>query len=584
MHARNIYRTPPDFAQLLEQFPEIRPHMVTDLSGKVRFNFRDAAALRMLTTTLLRRDFNLNVHIPESHLVPTLPGRLNYVLWVEDLIASLKLSPSDTVVGLDIGTGPCAVYSLLCARRGWSMLATESCEASLAVARDNVTANNLQQQIKVLQSVGDSLLSPLEEHSPVHFCMCNPPFFDSASAEETSSHGNGGSHGNVAGEGSRMGRRGKVLAASTGLASEVSCVGGERQFVGRLIHESGSHRQRCRVFTTLLGHKSSVRPMRRLMHEVGAVYIASTEFCQGNTKRWGLAWTFDPSSRIDTVTPTRQSKKKRAPLQCEVPRHLSDVKYYVPAVKQLVINWLRSDLQMSVDEGHCNKFYASYKLTANSNTWTHSRRLRRLKHQQSTGVPHTSEDASREITDTSVALDARVEECGETQDSSMECESLPTLAVCDREDRVQEGEEEGDDGSCGNRVTECFGKRQWVACERGDDDDPANSSSKRICLEDSWAVCADLGLQDEDRSSADSGVSESCERECMGGSRPLLVFTLFVQAVSGTIYLRLSWLAGSLGWDGVNGVLCWLRHRLRQRVNINASLDANRDLEQPSAV
>lgn len=64
-------------------------------------NFKDAHCLRILTKCLLKSDFNLDVEIPEDRLVPTLPLRLNYILWLEDLLQSIERI--DNVWGIDIG-------------------------------------------------------------------------------------------------------------------------------------------------------------------------------------------------------------------------------------------------------------------------------------------------------------------------------------------------------------------------------------------------------------------------------------------------------------------------------------------------
>lgn len=72
-----------------------------DAKGKVTIDFKDPQSLRVLTKCLLKADFNLDVEIPEDRLVPTLPLRLNYVLWIEDLTAAIG---RDTDVrGIDIG-------------------------------------------------------------------------------------------------------------------------------------------------------------------------------------------------------------------------------------------------------------------------------------------------------------------------------------------------------------------------------------------------------------------------------------------------------------------------------------------------
>lgn len=66
----------------------------------MRIDFKDEAALKTLTRCLLKQDFNLSVNLPPKQLVPTLPLRLNYILWIEDFIETFKLKD---VIGLDIG-------------------------------------------------------------------------------------------------------------------------------------------------------------------------------------------------------------------------------------------------------------------------------------------------------------------------------------------------------------------------------------------------------------------------------------------------------------------------------------------------
>lgn len=57
----------------------------------------------MLTEVLLKHDFNLEVKIPPNKLVPTLPLRLNYILWIEDLMKHACFSEMQETVGIDIG-------------------------------------------------------------------------------------------------------------------------------------------------------------------------------------------------------------------------------------------------------------------------------------------------------------------------------------------------------------------------------------------------------------------------------------------------------------------------------------------------
>lgn len=51
----------------------------------------------------MKHDFNLEVKIPANKLVPTLPLRLNYILWIEDLMKHASFHEMKEVIGVDIG-------------------------------------------------------------------------------------------------------------------------------------------------------------------------------------------------------------------------------------------------------------------------------------------------------------------------------------------------------------------------------------------------------------------------------------------------------------------------------------------------
>ncbi|XP_037071657.1 RNA N6-adenosine-methyltransferase mettl16-like [Pollicipes pollicipes] len=497
MHPRNIYRTPPDFKALVDGFPDIRKHVTTDVSGKVKYDFKDPDALRVLTQTLLLKDFQLDVEIPADKLVPTLPNRLNYILWLEDIVRALKLPKDETVVGLDLGTGPCAVYALLGARRGWRMVATERDADSLAVARRNVQKNSLQQLVQVLEADASLVTGPLQSAGPVHFTLCNPPFFDSESPAEG---------------GEARARR------------PVACPGGERAFVGRLIAESPQLADRCRVFTTMLGHKSSVRPMKRLAYEAGAAEVITTELCQGNTKRWAMGWTFQAGLALDQVKGMKQTKK-RAPVQCVVPRDMDGIPYDIPSVKQRVVGWLE-ELQTEVEPGKCNKYFASYKVTAAADTWTHNRRRRRAQ-----------------------------ERLGATSDLEPSPSSAELAGSPDPDFDHEPGAEPGSDLSdlsWRSDTAEPPPKRPRADSESAEPAAAAaetGPAAKRPCLE------------------ARLGAVSLAEPK----PRPALVFTLFVQKKGHDILLQMTLLTGKLAMDGMNGVLLFLKNKMRQRLVMSTS-------------
>ncbi len=68
-------------------------------------DFKKPECLRALSWALLKNDFQLDVDMPLDRLIPTVPLRLNYILWLEDVL-SCSAEQSAAVKGVDIGTHP----------------------------------------------------------------------------------------------------------------------------------------------------------------------------------------------------------------------------------------------------------------------------------------------------------------------------------------------------------------------------------------------------------------------------------------------------------------------------------------------
>jgi methyltransferase len=148
MHPRNRYKdSKPDFKKLAEKYDKLR--QFADITGKVHLDFKNSECLRALTWCLLKEDFDLDVLLPPDRLIPTIPLRLNYILWLEDLLASTTVTSATPVCGIDIGTGASCVYALLGVRKNnWRFLATEADAVNYEVATKNVERNSLQNCIE----------------------------------------------------------------------------------------------------------------------------------------------------------------------------------------------------------------------------------------------------------------------------------------------------------------------------------------------------------------------------------------------------------------------------------------------------
>lgn len=281
---RDLYKDRLDFRALAHNDPDLK----AVLHNGQTLDFRDPAAIRQLTITLLRRDFGLKMQLPDNRLCPPVPNRLSYVVWIKSLIEDEGDEPA---VGLDIGTGASCIYPLLaCAQRPkWRFLATDIDTESLQSARDNVARNGLEGRIRVVtRSPDDPLVYTGDDAlSTLGFTMCNPPFY--ASADEMTA--------------SAAAKKQPPHSACTGAPVEMvyetregdgkDSPGGEIAFVGRILEESVTLRGRIRWYTAMLGKLSSLNVLVGQLCAHGIDNYAVAAFVHGTkTRRWALGWSY----------------------------------------------------------------------------------------------------------------------------------------------------------------------------------------------------------------------------------------------------------------------------------------------------
>lgn len=293
MHPRNIYKHPPNFKELAISYPNFRKYVKQELTGKVSIDFQDRKAVAELTKTLLLKDFNLDVEIDESRLIPRIPLCLNYVLWIEDLLSVLNINDRKPC-GIDIGTGSVCIYCLLASSKGWKMLGTEADENNITLARKNLAKNNLENQITIVpvKNFNELLLGVINEEETYDFCMSNPPFFNPNEKPVK-----------------RTPRRREILSIASDVSTEIATHGGEVEFIKKLIKESEVLKDKIRIYTTLVGKKSDLLVLEDEVKKSSAKTFTVTEFCQGKTMRWGIAWSF-LDVKLGKVVSDEQGKAK----------------------------------------------------------------------------------------------------------------------------------------------------------------------------------------------------------------------------------------------------------------------------------
>uniref|UniRef100_A0A7N9D4J7 U6 small nuclear RNA (adenine-(43)-N(6))-methyltransferase n=1 Tax=Macaca fascicularis TaxID=9541 RepID=A0A7N9D4J7_MACFA len=365
MHARNRYKDkPPDFAYLASKYSDFKQHVQINLNGRVSLNFKDPEAVRALTCTLLREDFGLSIDIPLERLIPTVPLRLNYIHWVEDLIGHQDSDKSTLRRGIDIGTGASCIYPLLGATlNGWYFLATEVDDMCFNYAKKNVEQNNLSDLIKVVKVPQKTLLmDALKEESEIiyDFCMCNPPFF----ANQLEAKG----------VNSRNPRRPPPSSVNTGGITEIMAEGGELEFVKRIIHDSLQLKKRLRWYSCMLGKKCSLAPLKEELRIQGSP----------PSKRRKLEKPRKPITFVVLASVMKELSLRASSLGSETAEGIVAVTAWIEQIL--------TDLKVQHKRVPCGKEEVSLFLTAIENSWIHLRRKKRERVRQLREVPRAPED------------------------------------------------------------------------------------------------------------------------------------------------------------------------------------------------
>nr|CAD2159638.1 unnamed protein product [Meloidogyne enterolobii] len=270
MHQRNIFKIrPPNHEELAKKYPQLRKKCFVGANGKVCIDFSSTEAVRSFTEILLLEYFELNVSIPKGVLVPRVPQRLNYLLLVEDLV-NLNGLGEEEIVGIDIGTGPLCIFSLLGASlNNWKFVSTDICNESLQTAKENLKNNSLESLVcliniedgsffKKFASIGDVSLQNLPNRS-----------------------------------------RGQPRSGTTAIAEEIAYKGGEFNFICQMIEESRQHPLKTRIYTTMIGKRSTLKKLKFYMEEKKISNYKIFTLTQGRTFRWVLAWTFFENINLD---------------------------------------------------------------------------------------------------------------------------------------------------------------------------------------------------------------------------------------------------------------------------------------------
>lgn len=290
LHPANPHLAGYDMAALAHSFPALTPLLTTTPRGEQSIDFADPAAVKTLNQALLAHHYQLpHWDLPEGYLCPPVPGRLDYLLYLADLLKSShqgKTPKSRQLKLLDVGCGANLIYSLLAARHfGWQVLASDIDQGALQHGAKLLEQHQLAGKIELrqqakAQDIFDHLLKAGEY---IDVTLCNPPFH--SSAEEAAA-------------GSLRKRTNLGLASTAaelnfaGLSHELWCDGGELKFIQRMMQQSRAVGHQVYWFSSLVSKKEHLAPLQATLQKLGVTSQQVVDMAQGNKQSRFIAWTF----------------------------------------------------------------------------------------------------------------------------------------------------------------------------------------------------------------------------------------------------------------------------------------------------
>ncbi|MGB5445281.1 MAG: 23S rRNA (adenine(1618)-N(6))-methyltransferase RlmF [Psychromonas sp.] len=305
LHPRNRHTGRYDLEQLCKENPPLRAFLTTNPKGELTLDFSDPQAVLLLNQALLKHYYQVDFwQIPAGYLCPPIPGRVDYIHYLADLLAQTgngKIPKGKQVKVLDIGTGANCIYPILGSQSyGWSFVGTDIDPLSVKMAGLIIKSNsNLTPFIKVqLQKDPQAIFAGIiKAQDKFSLTMCNPPFHSSmenALAGTARKIKNLKKDSNKDNNNNNNKKNGKesVTLNFAGQENELCCAGGEIAFLKNMIAESKTYGQQVCWFSSLVSKSENVAPLKKQLKQVGAAHIKVIKMAQGQKISRFIAWSF----------------------------------------------------------------------------------------------------------------------------------------------------------------------------------------------------------------------------------------------------------------------------------------------------
>ena len=282
LHPRNKHKNGYDFDVLTKASEALQPFITKNIHGKPTIDFSDPKAVKELNRTLLKLHYGIKEwNFSDDNLCPPIPGRVDYIHHLSDLLSSSGII--DNIKVLDIGTGASCIYPLLGAvEYDWSFVGTDIDLDSLDFAQDIIDDNDLDSKIELRQQFDENniLTGIIEKGDSFSVSMCNPPFYKSeleakgANARKSKNLGN------------------NAVRNFAGNNNELWYPGGEKAFLHNYLYQSSLFKDTCVWFTSLVSKKGNIESLQKSAEKLKAKDFKVIKMHQGNKVTRVAAWQF----------------------------------------------------------------------------------------------------------------------------------------------------------------------------------------------------------------------------------------------------------------------------------------------------
>lgn len=282
LHPRNKHKNGYNFDVLTKHNKNIASLITKNDYGTVTIDFSDPKAVKELNVTLLDVHYGIQKwNFPDENLCPPIPGRVDYIHYVSDLLAESSITDKITI--LDIGTGATCIYPLLGAKEyDWNFVATDIDLDSLHIAQDIITDNNFDAKIILRQQFDEAniLKGIIEKGDSFSAVICNPPFYKS----ETEAKGANARKSRNLGT--------NAVRNFAGNNNELWYPGGEKAFLHNYLYQSSLYKDTSVWFTSLVSKKETIKSLQKSGEKLKVKEIKVIPMHQGNKVTRIVAWQF----------------------------------------------------------------------------------------------------------------------------------------------------------------------------------------------------------------------------------------------------------------------------------------------------